>query len=62
MTARHKKPKPKTCAVDRAWLENLVDKDERGVRTVSGIPFDKLDTLLMLAHPDRLIKNIPPRT
>jgi hypothetical protein len=38
---------------DRAWLENLVDKDQRGVRTVSGIPFDKLDGLLMLTHPDK---------
>jgi hypothetical protein len=34
---------------DRAWLENLVDKDKQGVRTVSG----KLDALLMLAHPDK---------
>ena len=38
---------------NRAWLEGLVGEDERGSRTVSGIPFDKLDALLMLAHPDK---------
>lgn len=34
-----------------AYLESL--RDKHGSRSVSGVPFDKLDALLMLAHPDK---------